>query len=73
MQTLLEYKDLRERGVPYSQEHLRRLALADQFPKPVKLSNAGRGSRKAWVASEIAEWIAARITKRDGEHIPGAA
>lgn len=66
MQKLLAYEELRARGVPYSEEHLRRLAKAKQFPRPVKLSNAGRGARKAWIESEIDEWISQRIAVRDG-------
>lgn len=63
MQRLLEYRDLRDRGVPYSEEHLRRLALDGKFPRPVKLTKSGPGSRKAWVEAEISAWIA----ERDGQ------
>lgn len=65
MKKLLQYEDLKEVGVPYSKEHLRRLTNEGQFPVPVKLSNAGRGSHKAWVASEIEEWLQSRIIERD--------
>lgn len=65
MQKLLSYKCLGERGVSYSEEHLRRLAQVGEFPQPVKLSDAGRGSRKAWVESEIDAWIDERIVARD--------
>jgi prophage regulatory protein len=65
MQTFFQYNDLKERGIPYSEEHLRRLAKAGQFPKPVKLSDAGVNARKAWVAAEIFEWEQSKIDERD--------
>ena len=33
-----------------------------QFPKPIKL---GDGTRKAFLASEINDWIAERVADRD--------
>jgi prophage regulatory protein len=65
MQRLLAFNELKERGVPYSEEHLRRLALRGEFPKPVKLGGNSIGARKAWVESEIAAWIESRIAARD--------
>jgi prophage regulatory protein len=46
---------------------LRRTQIQDliskgRFPRPIKLS----ARRIAWLASEIAEWQAARIAERDG-------
>jgi prophage regulatory protein len=34
-----------------------------EFPKPIKLS----ARRKGWLESELLEWQAARIAKRDSE------
>jgi prophage regulatory protein len=58
---LLEYRDLRERGIRYSRPHLWRLWNAGQFPKPIKVS----ASRNAWLESEIDGWIEQRIAERD--------
>jgi len=59
--TLLDYADLRERGVKYSKCQLWRLWNAGKFPKPVKLSAV----RNAWRADEIDAWIDQRIAERD--------
>lgn len=48
-------------GLSRSEIYRRIAATPPTFPHPVKL---GRGS--AWVASEVSEWIAARIAARDG-------
>jgi prophage regulatory protein len=40
------------------------LIAADQFPKPVKLSEGGRAV--AWIESEIDAWIESRITASRG-------
>ena len=58
---LLEYRDLRERGIRYSRPHLWRLWNAGRFPKPIKMSS----SRNAWLESEIDGWIEARLAARD--------
>lgn len=47
--------------VCYSYAHIDRLEADGRFPKRVRLGL----SRVAWVASEIQEWIAARIAERD--------
>ena len=57
---LLSYPQLRERGVPYTREHLRRLIDAGRFPQPVALSN----KRIAWVESEVSDWIGALVAAR---------
>jgi prophage regulatory protein len=58
---LLTYPQLRQKGVPYTRMHLRRLERAGGFPRRVPLSE----QRVAWVAAEIDAWIKARIAKRD--------
>jgi prophage regulatory protein len=52
----LTFRDLKERGVPFSRVHIRRLAARGQFPQPRQLS----ARRVAWIASEVAAWIASR-------------
>jgi prophage regulatory protein len=57
---LVTFADLKERGVPYSRDHLRRMTVAGTFPKPIQL---GPG-RVAWIEGEIADWIEARMAAR---------
>lgn len=64
---LLDYTDLRERGIKYSKAQLWRLWKEGKFPKPIKLSI----NRNAWADADIDAWIAERIAERD--HTPAAA
>jgi len=50
-----------ENGVPYSNEHRRRLERVGKFPKRVPLSS----QRYCYVRSEIEAWHKARIAERD--------
>jgi prophage regulatory protein len=61
MSNLLDYEDLRVRGIKYTRPHLWRLWTKGQFPKPVKLSS----SRNAWLASDIDAWLEAKVAERD--------
>ncbi|NTI62120.1 AlpA family phage regulatory protein [Agrobacterium rhizogenes] len=63
--TLIGYKELQDRGIPYSETHLYRLMKAGQFPQAVKLGEQPN-SRRSWIASEIDQWLEARIARRDG-------
>jgi prophage regulatory protein len=62
------YADLRQRGIPYSRVHLRRLEKAGKFPMHLIL---GAGDEvqafKGWVADEVHEWEALKIAVRDGK------
>lgn len=60
---LLDYEDLRQRGIKYSRPQIWRLIKAGRFPKPIKLG----ANRNAWVESEIDALIEARIAERDGK------
>src|SRR6266404_3276986 len=60
---VLSLEDLRELGIPYHREHLRRLIEAGLFPPPMKLGEGPR-SRNAWIESEVAAWIEARAAAR---------
>lgn len=53
---LILFPELRERGIPYSREHLRRLMLAGQFPQRRQLSEG----RVGWIEAEIDAWIETR-------------
>jgi predicted DNA-binding transcriptional regulator AlpA len=65
-QQLLDYADLRARGIRYAKPHLWRLWTTGKFPRPIKLS----ASRNVWCAHEIDEWIAQRIAAREVEPPP---
>lgn len=58
---LLSKKEVRER-VKYSFAHIDRLEKEGRFPKRVRLGP----QRVAWVETEIDDWIAALVAKRDG-------
>ena len=61
MGNLLDYEDLRARGIKYTRPHLWRLWTSGRFPKPVKLSP----SRNAWLASDIEAWLEAKVAERN--------
>lgn len=60
---VLAFSDLRQKGIPYGRDHLRRLTKAGKFPKPYQLSE----SRIAWRESDIDEWLKTRPISRVGE------
>jgi predicted DNA-binding transcriptional regulator AlpA len=58
---VLSRRDLGEKkGVPYSAEHLRRLAKVGRFPKPFKLSPKGRNF---WDEEAVDRWLEERAAK----------
>jgi prophage regulatory protein len=57
---LIEFSDLRERGIPHGRRHLDRLEAAGKFPRRVHISER----RVGWVAEEIDAHIAAKIANR---------
>lgn len=60
---LLDYGALKERGIPYSKVHLRRLIKAGRFPVPIKLGE----QRIGFIESEIDEWIKSRMAARHAQ------
>lgn len=59
---LLSAVDLKALGIAYTGVHLWRMSRSGQFPKPIKLSDgASSKSTNFWVASEIFDWIDAKI------------
>ena len=58
---LLDDAGLRALGIAFSRQHRHRLIRQGRFPRPLKLGE----SKIAWLASEIHEWIAARVAERD--------
>jgi len=59
---LLHPQDLRERGIRYTPQHLRRLEHAGKFPRRVKI-----GHRIHWVEDEIDEYLRAHVNQRESE------
>jgi prophage regulatory protein len=58
---LLSRDDLRARGIMYSRVHLDRLMKEGKFPRCIALGE----NRKAWIESEIDQFIARKIVERD--------
>jgi predicted DNA-binding transcriptional regulator AlpA len=58
---LLTYDRLKEKGVPWCRDHLRRKAKAGEFPAPIQISD----SRIAWDEAEIDAWMKARAAERE--------
>ena len=60
---LLDYQDLRAKGIKYSRVHLWRLEAAGKFPKRVRLSPARHG----WVEDEVEDYLEQLVAAaRDG-------
>ncbi len=58
---LLRYRELKPRGIPWSQMHLTRLEKAGKFPRRVQLGDA----TVLWIESEIDQFMARKIAERD--------
>jgi len=58
---LLDYNDLRIRGIPYSRVHIWRLERVGEFPRRVPIGRARHG----WLESEIDAWLKAKVAARD--------
>ena len=59
---LIDYEDLKNKGIKASKTKIWRQVKSGQFPKPVKI-----GDRNAWVESEIDTFIQGLIAARDSE------
>ena len=57
--------------IPYTRQHLRRLAKAGKFPKPVKVTEDGRSI--AWIDEEIEEHLRQRAAARNAPRPDKAA
>ena len=63
-QIILNYEDLKELGIAYSKEHLRRLEAVGQFPERVRLTP----NRVVWSLDEVVAWINDRVKTRGEAH-----
>jgi prophage regulatory protein len=57
---LLDFDGLKDKGIKFSDTHLRRLVRAGKFPKPMKL-----GARDHWLEAEVDQYIADKLAQRD--------
>ncbi len=60
---MLGYADLRDRGIPYSRQHIHRLVRRGLFPPPAKIG----GGSNAWLESEIDDYLRDRVAERDAK------
>lgn len=58
---LIGHEELRELGITYSKEHLRRLEADGLFPPRIRLSPA----RVVWMFNEVVAWIIDRADQRN--------
>ena len=58
---LLNLDGLREKGIKFSRQHIRRLVRRKRFPAPVKVGE----NTNAWPEHEIDQYIKDRIAQRD--------
>jgi prophage regulatory protein len=58
---LLDYKALRERGIPWTRIHIGRLEEAGEFPLHI---NVGKSSI-AWFEDEVDDFLEAKAVERD--------
>jgi hypothetical protein len=59
----IDQTDLKKRGIPYSNVHLRRLESRGLFPRRIVL---GAGRFIAWDEHEVTEWQNQRLERRVG-------
>lgn len=59
---LLGFEDLRDKGIPYTRQHIHRLIRQGKFPPPLKLVDGGNNS---WTEAEIDQYLEGRIAARD--------
>ena len=60
LRRMLSLKQLRDRGITFSREHLRRLEAKGLFPRRIYLSP----QKIAWFEDEILAWLAERDAER---------
>jgi prophage regulatory protein len=62
--TLIDFGGLKEKGIDYSPQHIRRLVNAGIFPAPLK-TGLGKNAKNQWVDDEIDAYVAAKIKERN--------
>jgi predicted DNA-binding transcriptional regulator AlpA len=61
---LLQFRDLKPKGIDYSKIHVWRLIKLGRFPRPMKLTDSP-GARNYWDEREIDDFLASRKAARD--------
>jgi len=59
---ILNHRDLKDRGIPYTKVHLRRLWEKGKFPRPFQLVDGGP---LCWTDEEVDAHVQTRIAARD--------
>jgi prophage regulatory protein len=59
--TLIDFEQLKAKGVPYGKSRLWQLEREHKFPRRVRLSAV----RVCWIEEEIDKWIKAHVAARD--------
>jgi prophage regulatory protein len=61
---VLAFRDLRDKGIPFTRQWIHKLTRRGEFPPPVKIGS----KTNAWVESEIDQYLEDRLAKRgEGE------
>jgi prophage regulatory protein len=58
---MLSLRDLRDKGIPFTRQHIHKLIKQRKFPAPVKLGE----NTNAWPDNEIDAYLKDCIAKRD--------
>jgi prophage regulatory protein len=58
---MLTTADLREKGIPWTRQHINRKVKRGEFPPPVKIGASTNG----WPETEIDAWLRDRLEERD--------
>ena len=58
---LLDRNGLREKGIPFTKQHIDRLIRKGEFPRPIKIGS----NTNAWIEDEVDQYVADRVTQRD--------
>jgi prophage regulatory protein len=58
---ILSFRDLRDRGIPWTRQHVHRLVKTGNFPAPFKIG----GKTNAWDEGEIDEYLKGRLARRN--------
>jgi prophage regulatory protein len=57
---VLSFRDLRDRGIPFTRQHIHKLVKRGEFPSPFKIG----GNTNAWNDSEIDKYLKDRFAQR---------
>lgn len=65
--SILLYRDLQSRGLPWTRDHVRKLVAEGKFPKPFRLTDGGR---LAWTSVAIDNYLAERMAAAEVQQSP---